>query len=84
VCGAAHDALELALQMIRIGDSVTARFPLRHGDPKADLVVIDPAFRWFSPRTMLERAFTDENYATLTAFLRDVPGRLRPGGAVLL
>jgi release factor glutamine methyltransferase len=43
-----------------------------------DLVVIDPPFRWFSPRTMLERAFTDENYATLTAFLRDVPGRLRP------
>ena len=33
---------------------------------------------------MLERAFTDENYATLTAFFHDVPGRLRPGGAVLL
>jgi release factor glutamine methyltransferase len=49
-----------------------------------DLVVIDPPFRWFTPRTMLERAFTDENYATLTAFLRHVPGRLRPGGAVLL
>jgi release factor glutamine methyltransferase len=49
-----------------------------------DLVVIDPPFRWFSPRTMLERAFTDENYATLTAFLHDVPIRLRPGGAVLL
>ena len=26
----------------------------------------------------------DENYATLTAFLHDVPVRLRPGGAVLL
>jgi release factor glutamine methyltransferase len=49
-----------------------------------DLVVIDPPFRWFSPRTMLERAFTDENYATLTAFLDDVPVRLRPDGAVLL
>jgi release factor glutamine methyltransferase len=49
-----------------------------------DLVVIDPPFRWFAPRTMLERAFTDENYATLTSFLRDVPVRLRPGGAVLL
>ncbi len=49
-----------------------------------DLVVIDPPFRWFPPRTMLERAVTDEGYATLTAFLRDVPGRLRPGGAVLL
>jgi release factor glutamine methyltransferase len=49
-----------------------------------DLVVIDPPFRWFAPRTMLERAFTDENYLTLTAFLHDVPCRLRPGGAVLL
>lgn len=53
-------------------------------DGTFDLVVIDPPFRWFSPRTMLERAFTDENYATLTAFVRDVPGRLRPSGAVLL
>lgn len=49
-----------------------------------DLVVIDPPFRWFAPRTMLERAFTDENYATLTSFVREVPGRLRPGGEVLL
>lgn len=49
-----------------------------------DLVVIDPPFRWFAPRTVLERAVTDENYATLTAFLDDVPNRLRPGGAVLL
>lgn len=53
-------------------------------DGTFDLVVIDPPFRWFSPRTMLERAFTDENYATLTAFVCDVPGRLRPSGAVLL
>ena len=49
-----------------------------------DLVVIDPPFRWFAPRTMLERAFTDEHYGTLTRFLHEVPGRLRPDGAVLL
>jgi len=53
-------------------------------DGDFDLVVIDPPFRWFSPRTMLERAITDENYASLTSFLREVPERLRPGGAVLL
>lgn len=53
-------------------------------DGDFDLVVIDPPFRWFSPRTMLDRAFTDENYTTLTSFLRDVPERLRPGGAILL
>jgi release factor glutamine methyltransferase len=53
-------------------------------DGDFDLVVIDPPFRWFSPRTMLERAITDEDYATLTSFLREVPDRLRPGGAVLV
>ena len=62
--------------------AVSDLFDAVEGD--VDLVVIDPPFRWFAPRTMLERAFTDENYATLTAFLDDVPGRLRPGGAVLL
>lgn len=49
-----------------------------------DLVVIDPPFRWFEPKTMLERAFTDEGYQTLTRFIADVPARLRPGGSVLL
>jgi len=53
-------------------------------DGNFDLVVIDPPFRWFSPRTMLERAITDADYSTLTAFLREVPDRLRPGGAILL
>ena len=49
-----------------------------------DLVVIDPPFRWFPATTMLERAVTDDGYATLTRFLDEVPARLRPGGAVLL
>ena len=49
-----------------------------------DLVVIDPPFRWFAPRTMLERACTDENYETLATFIDEVPSRLRPGAAVLL
>lgn len=49
-----------------------------------DVIVIDPPFRWFRPRDLLERAITDEQYRTLGRFLADVPSRLRPGGRVLL
>jgi release factor glutamine methyltransferase len=41
-------------------------------------------FRWFRPRTLLERAFADENYETLTRFMCEVPERLRSGGEVLV
>lgn len=53
-------------------------------DGEFDLIVFDPPFRWFRPRDLLERAFADENYASLTRFMRDVPDRLRPGGEVLV
>ena len=49
-----------------------------------DLIVFDPPFRWFRPRDLLERAFADEGYASLTRFMQEVPDRLRPGGEVLL
>lgn len=49
-----------------------------------DVVVIDPPFRWFAPDDLLDRAVTDENYATLGTFMREVRDRLRPGGFVLL
>jgi release factor glutamine methyltransferase len=62
--------------------SVSDVFGAVEGD--FDLVVIDPPFRWFPATTMLERAVTDDDYATLTRFLDEVPARLRPGGAVLL
>jgi release factor glutamine methyltransferase len=41
-------------------------------------------FRWFRPRDLLEAAFSDENYRTLSAFMGEVPGRLNPNGRVLL
>jgi release factor glutamine methyltransferase len=53
-------------------------------DGTFDLVVIDPPFRWFAPTGLLERAITDEGYATLGRFAAQVAGRLRPGGSVLL
>jgi release factor glutamine methyltransferase len=49
-----------------------------------DVVVIDPPFRWFAPRDLLERAFADENYEMLGRFVAEVGDRLRPGGFVLL
>ena len=53
-------------------------------DGSFDLIVFDPPFRWFAPRDLLERAFADENYETLTLFMREVPDRLRDGGRLLL
>lgn len=73
-----------------IGNGVGGRVTCRESDVFSavggdfDLVVIDPPFRWFAPRDLLERAFADENYATLGRFMADVGDRLRPGGIVLL
>jgi release factor glutamine methyltransferase len=55
-----------------------------HVDGDFDVIVIDPPFRWFAPRDLLERACTDENYDMLRRFLTGVRGRLRVDGFVLL
>lgn len=49
-----------------------------------DLIVFDPPFRWFRPRSMRERASADENYRTLTAFFGHVRQYMAPGGRCLL
>jgi release factor glutamine methyltransferase len=49
-----------------------------------DLIIIDPPFRWFRPRDLLEASIADENYGALTRFLEQVPRYLNPGGRVLL
>ena len=53
-------------------------------DGRFDLIVFDPPFRWFRPRDPLEAAICDENYRTLTSFVREVREHLRPRGRVLL
>ena len=53
-------------------------------DGDFDVIVVDPPFRWFPPTDLLERAVTDEGYATLGRFVAEVGDRLRPGGFVLL
>lgn len=49
-----------------------------------DLVVIDPPFRWFRPRDMLEAAIADDGYRAIGRFFAGLPERLRPEGRVLL
>ncbi len=53
-------------------------------DGDFDLIVFDPPFRWFAPRSLLEAASTDENYRTLGRFFDEVGGRLRPDGRMLV
>jgi release factor glutamine methyltransferase len=53
-------------------------------DGAFDLIIFDPPFRWFTPRTLLERASTDAGYQTLTAFFDGLDAHLTPDGRVLL
>lgn len=53
-------------------------------DGRFDVIVIDPPFRWFTPRDPLERAITDENYESLGRFFAGAGRYLRPNGYVLL
>jgi release factor glutamine methyltransferase len=53
-------------------------------DGRFDLIVFDPPFRWFAPRSTLEAATTDENYSALTRFFAEVDDHLAPGGRILL
>lgn len=66
----------------RVAAKVSDLFDEVDGD--FDVIVFDPPFRWFPPRDLLERAFTDENYRSLGRFMHEVSSRLRPGGEVLL
>jgi release factor glutamine methyltransferase len=49
-----------------------------------DLIVFDPPFRWFRPRDLLEASIADENYRSLTRFMKQAPAHLRPGGRILV
>jgi release factor glutamine methyltransferase len=49
-----------------------------------DLIVFDPPFRWFRPRDLLEASIADENYRSLTRFVEQAPGYLKPGARILV
>jgi len=51
---------------------------------KFDLIIFDPPFRWFAARDMLERSITDEKYAGLTTFFKEVRNYLPDTGRILV
>jgi release factor glutamine methyltransferase len=53
-------------------------------EERFDLIVFDPPFRWFAPGDMLDRAFSDDGYATLRTFFEQVADHLGPDGRVLM
>jgi len=53
-------------------------------DGRFDVIVFDPPFRWFRPRSLLEVAMTDEGYRALTDFFRNARQHLAQGGRMLI
>lgn len=49
-----------------------------------DLIVFDPPFRWFAPRSLFEAAMTDEGYGAMTRFFRRALDHLLPDGRMLI
>jgi len=49
-----------------------------------DLIVFDPPFRWFKPRTVTESVMCEEGYGALTRFFRQAHHHLKPGGRMLI
>lgn len=49
-----------------------------------DLIVMDPPFRWFKPRSIAEAATTDEGYRAMTRFFGQVRNHLAKDGRLLV
>lgn len=95
---AAEDVVAVDVNPVAIGaarqnagrNGVAQRVEVRHSDVfsdvdgEFDLIVIDPPFRWFTPRDLLEGAMIDENYGMLTTFFRSVRQHLTRNGRILL
>jgi release factor glutamine methyltransferase len=71
-------------------NGVADRIDVRHSDVFSDvdgafdLIVFDPPFRWFTPRSQFEAATTDENYRAMTEFFRNARSHLAPTGKMLI
>ena len=53
-------------------------------DSRFDLIVFDPPFRWFKPRSLTEVAMADEGYRALTRFFREAREHLTDEGRMLI
>lgn len=53
-------------------------------DETFDLIVFDPPFRWFKPRSRMESVMADEHYQALTRFFRQARRHLTAKGRMLI
>lgn len=69
-----------------VADQVEVRVSDVYSDVEGDfdVIVFDPPFRWFRPRSLLEAAMTDEGYGAMTRFFRGARQRLRDDGKMLI
>ena len=51
---------------------------------KFDVIAINPPFRWFKPKDILDAASNDENYKFLNRFLKEAKEHLTENGRILL
>ncbi len=51
---------------------------------KFDIISINPPFRWFKPKDILDAASNDENYVFLNKFLSEAKQHLTENGRILL
>lgn len=51
---------------------------------KFDLIIFNPPFMNLKPNSDFERAFTDENYSTLTKFFNEVKSHLNKDGKIII
>jgi release factor glutamine methyltransferase len=71
-------------------NGVAARVEVRYSDvfsdvdEVSDLIVFDPPFRWFRPRSLLESAMTDEGYQAMTTFFQQARQHLTSRGRMLI
>lgn len=82
-------ALEAARANV-LRNGLADRVEVRHSDVfedvegALDLIVFDPPFRWFRPRSLFEVASTDEGYRAMTRFFRQAKEHLAPAGRMLI
>jgi release factor glutamine methyltransferase len=53
-------------------------------DGRFDLIVFDPPFRWFKPRTVMESVMADEGYASMGRFFGAARDYLERDGKMLI
>lgn len=77
----ALDAARSNVERNAVAVQVEVRFSVVFSDVggRFDLVVFDPPFRWFKPRSLMESFMTDEGYQALTRIFQGGPGPSRTG-----